>query len=375
MPREQQTPMLLELGDFPSLFDVLRNRGYELIGPTIRDGAIVYDEIEEVADLPIGYGDEQAPGHYRLKHRGDQALFGYVVGPHAWKKYLFPPEVRLWSARKTGAAFQIDTTQEPAVPRAFIGVRPCELEAISIQDQVFMGETHVDPIYAARREKIAIIAVNCGCPAATCFCTSMGTGPRAEKGFDLALTEVVESTRHYFLMEAGSDLGRDLLGELPCRPAGADERKAAADVTEQAKARITRKLDRDGLQELLYANQENPRWEEIAERCLTCANCTMACPTCFCSTVEDTTDLTGEHAERWRRWDSCFTLEFSHIAGGSVRHSTRARYRQWLTHKLAGWVDQFGRSGCVGCGRCITWCPVGIDLTEEAAQVRENSLL
>jgi len=375
MSHDQSTSKRLELGDFPSLFEVLRARGYELIGPTVRDGAIVYDEIEEVADLPIGYGDEQAPGHYRLKRRGDQALFGYVVGPHAWKKYLFPPEVRLWSAKRTGAAFEIETTPEAVPARAFIGVRPCELAAIAIQDQVFLGEAHVDPIYQARREKIAIIAVNCGAPAATCFCTSMETGPRAEKGYDLALTEVVEPDRHFFLVETGSDLGRLLLAELPVRPADADDRDAAATVTENARRQIHRSLDRDGLQELLYANQENPRWEQIADRCLTCANCTMACPTCFCSTVEDTTDLTGEHAERWRRWDSCFTIEFSHIAGGSVRRSTRARYRQWLTHKLAGWVDQFGRSGCVGCGRCITWCPVGIDLTEEVDQIRENRLL
>jgi sulfhydrogenase subunit beta (sulfur reductase) len=96
------------------------------------------------------------------------------------------------------------------------------------------------------------------------------------------------------------------------------------------------------------------------------------CPTCFCSTVEDVTDITGEHAERWQKQDSCFTMDFSFLHGGSVRASTRSQYRQWLTHKLATWIDQFDESGCTGCGRCITWCPVAIDLTEEVDAIRKS---
>jgi ferredoxin len=126
------------------------------------------------------------------------------------------------------------------------------------------------------------------------------------------------------------------------------------------------------VKDLLYRNLEHPRWDEVATRCLSCANCTMVCPTCFCTTVEDVTDLSGEHAERWQRWDSCFTQAFSYVHGGSVRPSTKAKYRQWMTHKLATWLDQFGSSGCVGCGRCITWCPVGIDITEEVRAIRES---
>ncbi|NJL33712.1 MAG: sulfite reductase subunit A, partial [Chloroflexaceae bacterium] len=123
---------------------------------------------------------------------------------------------------------------------------------------------------------------------------------------------------------------------------------------------------------LLKHNLEHKRWEQVAERCLSCANCTMVCPTCFCSTVEDTTALDGSHAERWRKWDSCFTVDFSFIHGGTVRRETRTRYRQWMTHKLAAWIDQFGTSGCVGCGRCIVWCPVGIDITAEIAAMRAS---
>ena len=117
---------------------------------------------------------------------------------------------------------------------------------------------------------------------------------------------------------------------------------------------------------LLRRNLEHRAWSRVAERCLGCANCTMVCPTCFCATVEDTTDLSGAIAERRRKWDSCFTCEFSSIHGGSIRRSGAARYRQWMTHKLSSWWQQFETSGCVGCGRCIVWCPVGIDITEEA---------
>jgi Fe-S-cluster-containing hydrogenase component 2 len=133
-----------------------------------------------------------------------------------------------------------------------------------------------------------------------------------------------------------------------------------------------RKIDTVGIKELLYSNYEHPRWDQVAARCLSCANCTMVCPTCFCTTVEDVTDLSGEHAERWRKWDSCFTANFSYIHGGNIRATVKSRYRQWMTHKLATWIDQFGESGCVGCGRCITWCPVAIDLTEEVRAIRES---
>jgi ferredoxin len=143
---------------------------------------------------------------------------------------------------------------------------------------------------------------------------------------------------------------------------------------EHAAMHMGRHLETDGLPELLKDQLEHPQWDDIAKRCLACANCTMVCPTCFCSTVEDITDLTGEHAERWRRWDSCFSTDFTKIAGGNIRMSTKTRYRQWMTHKLSNWLDQFGTFGCVGCGRCITWCPAGIDITAEAAVMRESSM-
>ncbi len=257
---------------------------------------------------------------------------------------------------------------------AFIGVRSCELHAIAIQDRVMLEGAYPDPFYAARREGAFIVAVNCTVAGGTCFCVSMETGPKADAGYDIALTEVVEPGRHVFVCEAGSERGAELLAELDAEPAAEADLGAAAAGVASAAANQGRVMETAGIKELLYENLEHPRWDEVSERCLTCGNCTMVCPTCFCTTVEDSTDLAGDVAERTRSWDSCFTMDFSYVHGGSVRSSSSSRYRQWMTHKLASWIDQFGSSGCVGCGRCITWCPVAIDITEEVAAIRADPL-
>jgi len=356
--------------DLPEIFDALANRGYQVIGPTVRDGAIIYDTVACLEDLPVGWTDRQDAGHYRIEPRGDAALFGYAVGPHSWKRFLHPPIELLWRANREGDGLSIVENEEIGRPLAFIGVRACELRAIAIQDRVFLAGQYVDKSYRIRRDHAFIVAVNCSQAGGTCFCVSMDAGPSVEAGFDLALTELLEEGRHLFVVEVGSIAGADLVRDLPRRPATEAEIADAERVIARTRDQMGRTLETNGLKELLQANQSHPRWDEVAERCLTCGNCTNVCPTCFCTTIDDTTDLSGTTAARVRRWDSCFTLDFSYINGGNVRNSARSRYRQWVTHKLAHWIDQFGSSGCVGCGRCITWCPVGIDITEEAAAIR-----
>jgi len=364
--------VVLQRDDFQQLIDALCEREYQVIAPTVRDGAIVYDEIQTIAELPMGWTDEQDGGQYRLHRRQDQALFGYVVGPHSWKRFLHPPQQRLWQAQRNANGFQITPENTAPPKRAFLGVRSCELHAMAIQDKVFHNDQFTDTFYQARRNNVFLIAVNCGQAGGTCFCVSMNTGPKVTSGFDLALTEVIEGDQHFFVMQAGTDNGTDILQAIEQRAASEAEQQKADAIVAQTAAQMGRVMDTTNLKELLYQNLEHPRWEDVANRCLTCANCTMVCPTCFCTTVEDVTDLSGEHAERWRRWDSCFTMDFTYLHGGNVRASTKSRYRQWMTHKLASWIDQFGSSGCVGCGRCITWCPVGIDLTEEVRAIREQ---
>ncbi|HTP55738.1 MAG TPA: 4Fe-4S dicluster domain-containing protein [Thermoplasmata archaeon] len=358
----------LDRKEFPTFLAAVRGAGYRIVGPTVRDGAIVYGDIAQESDLPIGWTDRQGPGSYRLEKRDDAALFGYAVGPHSWKKYLFPSHERLWTATRKDGGFSVAPEPLDGGPIAFLGVRACEMAAIAIQDRVFAMAN--DPGYAARRRRTLRIAVQCGVARGTCFCVSMGTGPGVRGDFDLALTEVVGPGEHYFSVEVGSASGAAVLAPVPLRPTTVHEQGAAADVVAKTAASMGRTMDTTGIRDLLVDNPEHPRWEIVASRCLACTNCTLACPTCFCSTSEEVPDLSQEKVERWRRWDSCFTSGFSDLHASPVRKTQLARYRQWMTHKLATWHDQFGSSGCVGCGRCITWCPVGIDLTEEVAAIR-----
>ncbi len=366
---------IIERNAIDKLFEVLQQEGFQIAGPTVRDGAIIYDKIASAQELPIGWTDEQNGGTYRLKKRSDAALFGYVIGPQAWKKFLYPPHIKLWQAKREKQGFKVFEEKDENKKMAFIGVRSCELNAIAIQDKVFLSGAYGDPVYKSNRANLFVVAVNCVQAGGTCFCVSMKTGPKATSGFDLSLTEVLQDSRHYFIVEVGSDRGLEVLKKISHQQASETDVQTAAALSKKAENQMGRILETQDIKRLLYDNFDHPRWDEVAKRCLSCANCTLVCPTCFCTTVEDVTDLTGDHAERWRKWDSCFSLDFTKIHGGSIRPSTKARYRQWITHKLASWIDQFGTSGCVGCGRCITWCPVGIDITEEVQAIKENKII
>lgn len=371
-PLSSLSSSIIQAPQLQTLIVSLKQAGYEVIGPLVRDGAIVYEPMESTEQLPRGWHDDQDAGKYRIRLTNDPGYFSYGVGPHSWKRYLCPAEMKLWRAERENNSFRIlNDEPELRIPLALLGVRACELAAIALQDRVLLGPEFRDPTYERRRRDLFIIAVHCVHSAGTCFCVSMGTGPRATSGFDLLLTELVGEKGHRFLVEAGSDQGETILCGLEKVPATEEDLREAAVAVEPATLQ-TRNINSSDIRDVIYQAFDHPRWDLVAARCLACANCTMVCPTCFCTTVEDGSDLTGQRAERWRRWDSCFTLNFSYIHGGSVRTSSRARYRQWLTHKFASWHDQFGSSGCVGCGRCITWCPAGIDVTEELRALREG---
>ncbi len=369
---------VLDVRGLQALLDELVAQGFAVVGPTVRSGAVVHAELTDVSQLPQGVRDEQQPGRYRLTHvppedgvvgDGVETFFGFASAAQSWKPYFLPSHQLVWSASRDGGTNGA-VPETDRRPLALLGVRACDLHAVRIQDRVLAERQFADADYTARRAGTFVIAVTCGNPGGTCFCASMGTGPVAESGFDLRLVELTDGGKHRFLVEVGSDRGAEILDRLPVAAADEPDRRAADAVAQDATNRMGRVLDTTDIRDLLYANAEHSRWDDVASRCLSCGNCTSVCPTCFCTTVEDTTDLAAERLERWRDWDSCFTVDFSHVHGGSVRGSTRSRYRQWMTHKLASWIDQFGSSGCVGCGRCITWCPVGIDITEELAAIR-----
>ncbi|RSS06810.1 4Fe-4S dicluster domain-containing protein [Streptomyces sp. WAC00469] len=368
------TEAVLDRDGLAALVQVLKRQGRTVIGPTVRDRAVVLAELDSADQLPHGWGVELEAGRYRVRRRTDGAVFAHSAGPQSWKAFLHPPRVRQWTAdRDAAGGMTVRAEKPPDVAYAFLGVHACDLHAIRILDRVMTGGRHPDPVYASRRRNVFLVAAECTEPGATCFCVSMGTGPAVDAGYDLALTEVIDDDGHRFVCRSGSDEGAAVLAELPRRAPDDATRAAAAAAVRRAAQTMGRSMPPVDLHALMRDTLEADRWDDVTARCLSCGNCTMVCPTCFCITTEDVTDLTGDHAERWRRWDSCYDLDFTLLHGGPVRKSRRSRYRQWLTHKIGTWHDQFGSTGCTGCGRCIVWCPTGIDLTEEAHALHQEA--
>jgi NAD(P)H-flavin reductase len=359
------TTRWLPAPELDRLLDALRADGRTIIGPTVRDDAIVLDEIAGAADLPAGRGAEASAGRYRLIERDDERRFDHAVGPMSWKRWTFPPRTPIRVGVRTAAGVRFAAVAPRPEPMAFIGVRACELAAIAIQDHVFLDQPAVDADYQARRASAFIVAVECATPTSTCFCTSMGTGPEATGGFDVALTELDDG----YVVRTASAAGEALIESLGLAVADPSARDSAAAVVAGARQAMGTPTDMSGVPAGLAGSPDHPGWAAVAERCLSCTNCTLVCPTCFCTSVVQKSDLDGATSTAERTWDSCFSDGFAKVAGGSFRPQTKDRYRQWLTHKFSTWWDQFGSSGCVGCGRCIAWCPVGIDVREELAVI------
>ncbi len=361
--------VVLDRQGLDDLVAVLVADGYRVVGPTVRDNAIVLDELESGAQLPAGWGVESGPGVYRLRRRQDAAVFGHSAGAQSWKQFLHPARRQLWSSDDDA----FSPAPEETAPYAFLGVRGCDLAAIATLAGVLGGGAHPDGSFTRRRKGLLVIAAGCTEPGGVCFCASMGTGPAPGPGYDISLTERIDEAGHRFLVDVGTAEGSRVLSLLTHRSATEGEVADARGAVAEAANHMGRQMPVGDIRTLLRDSRESPHWADVADRCLTCGNCTMVCPTCFCTTTEDITDLTGDNAERWQRWASCFELDFSYLHGGSVRVSGESRYRQWITHKLSTWHDQFGTSGCVGCGRCIAWCPVGIDITEEVGRLAEEA--
>lgn len=360
----------LERRGLERLRDVLHEHGFQVLGPTVRDGAVVLDEIRTVEDLPIGQRDTQSAGAYSLEPSGDERAFGVVNGPCSLKRLVFAPRESLVEVEihGPGESFTAGPTLPEPARVAVLGARACDLAALAIQDRVFLNDRYPDPYYAVRRRGLFLVAVNCTRSVSTCFCTSMETGPEARAGFDLALTELDNG----FVVRAGSPAGEEILSLLALPEASAEallqERRDLAGCANE----MQRRFDTSDLPALLYENLKHSRFEDVAAHCLSCGNCTMTCPTCFCHDERDEPSLDGSTSLRVREWDSCFDRDHAQVNGINHRPLIRDRYRQWLVHKFASWIDQFGTSGCVGCGRCVTWCPVGIDPTEEINAIRRT---
>ncbi len=348
--------------DFSHLLRALHKAGFQVIGPQVRDGTIVFDTLNNIEQLPQGVHDQQTPGSYRLETSDSPRYFAWANGPQAIKPLVFTPRETLWSSErgKDGSLSFSENTPE-VKPTAIIGARPCDIAALYIQDKHFLQQEKVDPYYKTRREQLLLIVVNCTHPADSCFCASTGDGPEAHYGFDIALTELDDG----FLISAHNQRGNELIAQLPTQAATEAQQQAAQHALKQTAEKQTRQLPTGNLNDKLFKNLKHPQWADIGERCLSCGNCTAVCPTCFCHSEGELAAFDGQSSEHTREWGSCFSPGHSYIHGITIRADASNKYRQWMTHKLGSWHAQYGRSGCVGCGRCITWCPPGIDITKE----------
>jgi sulfhydrogenase subunit beta (sulfur reductase) len=359
----------IQKSNLNEILEHLNKAGYQTIGPKVKNDTLVYEPIDSLEEFPQGFASKQSPGKFRLVSNGSRRYFDVIPGAHSWKQFLFPPRIELFRLQKNGKGWK-QTGQQSEIPKyALIGVRACELAAMQIQDSIFMRSDFNDPIYHSRREHVFILSVNCLHPAGTCFCSSMDTGPRVRDGFDLNLTELDD----VFVLTIGSELARGILADIPYEDASGFILTSVEHSIEQAVQKMERSLDTGDLPELILANLDIPYWKEIGKRCLSCGNCTQVCPTCFCWDTTDQMSLDGKTTSRERIWDSCFNPGYSYQAGGNTRPTIHSRYRQWLSHKLGTWKQQYGTFGCVGCGRCITWCPAEIDLTEEISTLRKEA--
>jgi len=336
------------------LFNIIKEKGYRVIGPKVIENVIRLAELKDYSELPFNIEDVQGPGTYKLV-KGN--FFRH--GPDSPKKFLFPPRLLLFKVYDDWT-IEIPEVEEELI--AFFGIKPCDLAAIKAMDKV-QGELG-DPYYNAVRKNLLIVVENCVEPGETCFCSTMETGPIAESGFDIAYTRIGD----VIVFDYDSELGAELLRELDLKPLDPDIRSKYAEVVEKASSKARADFSIEGLPEELELSLKSPIYKEVTEKCLGCANCNMVCPTCFCFDVVDVPVLDGS-AERIRVWDGCFSYSYAIVAGGHFRPDLWARYRHWLLHKFSYWLKQFGRFGCVGCGRCITWCPVGIDVRESIIKI------
>jgi sulfhydrogenase subunit beta (sulfur reductase) len=294
---------------------------------------------------------------YRLVNNAAEITWDYTRPVLSIKDVFFPPTEVLFTIEKIGNEVNIRETS-PEGEQVLFGVRPCDAHGLQALDALFIATQPIDPYYMRRRENTILVGLGCPEMGATCFCTTMGGAPDDPRHMDLMLHAIED----VYLLDIVTEKGAFLLERYPLvvEPGIQPGTFIRPEIT-------TERLSYPAL-DCWPEHFNQPYWEEIAERCLSCRACAYVCPTCRCFDVRD--EFQSEQGdnkiyERIRCWDSCAGEAYRQIAGG---HNPRAakgeRLRNRFYCKYYYFPQQYGPAACTGCGRCIDVCPAGVDITE-----------
>jgi len=338
---------------------VLMAEGYTVIGPKDKKLALNLEKLSSPDELALGFVSEEKEGYYRLKPAKTLAIDA-AKPMNSPKYYTEKANQLLYTASQVNNQWEFKTAVVEPEPIAFFGLNACDVASLYILDLTFKQEFK-DPVYEKNRQAVQfVVGVNCTHPGNNCFCSTYNTGPRLTYPYDLGLTCLGET----YLVEAGSQKGKEVLAKLKSEPASQAHLQQKETLLEKAKKQMSKAFNLKKACQVLADNYEHPYWDEPSERCLSCANCINVCPTCYCYQIYRRANLSADEVAVFRSLDACHHLEFAAVHGGNFRPRRVDRLRHWVNHKIFWTIEQYGVPGCVGCGRCITWCPTAIDITE-----------
>lgn len=349
--------------DLNELIALLSSKyGLDVIGLRYNGGSFSYGKLSSINDAPLYVEDLQGRASYRLIRANAAGSFRHTyLSP---KYFLNPP---LQEVAHVGADFGASAPKERPKPFAIFGIKPCDLHAIRVIDGILLNK---DLYYTMIRGSLrAVVVEECTRPSGNCFCGSLGTGPQARNGYDLAYAWLEDGV----VVKAGSALGEELIEELGLEGADAGDVEKYEEYIIRAQQQTKALPELPKLVNALEKSMGNIElWSKLSRRCVGCSNCNMVCPTCFCTEFFDEIGPNGS-ATRFRKWYGCLSYSYGLVARGHFRPELYMRYRHFVLHKFLFYWKQVGLIGCTGCGRCITWCPLGVDIRETLREVFENA--
>jgi len=330
--------------DLPAFLESAKEWG-ELCGPTTKSGRTSYQKVDSLSQM-------------------DLKATRTILPP---KKFLYPQRFTMFDFDDEEYVERLGG--EPK--RILFGVHLCDIHGINTMDKLFL-EIFKDPYYAERREKTLILGHSC-IPDDKCMCDATNTNYIAE-GFDLFFTNL----KMFYLVWVGSSRGHDLVrtrADLFKRELDRSDILTYTEYKRWKASQFKLEVDLTGMPGIFELGYSSPVWDELGDKCLSCGQCSMVCPTCNCFNVVDDIELGTAEGTRDRLWDSCMFREYSEVAGGqNFRDRRSERLRLWYTHKLQAYIGEFGSPACVGCGRCIATCPVDINVATVATALREQEV-